>query len=125
MFEIEMNGRVYEFNFGMGFMRAINKTVSTPIESLKGESMNIGLTYNIGKVIDGDLEALSDVLITANRGKDPRLTQADFDAYIDNENTDIDKLFEDVIGFFKNSNATKKAAMKLLEEIEKQKALEL
>lgn len=121
MFELEINGQVYEFNFGMGFLRELNKRVSAPVDGLPDVKKNIGLQYVIAGVIDGDLEDLVEVLDCANRGKNPRVTKQLLDEYIDNENTDIELLFESVIDFLKSANATKKTTLSLLEELEKQK----
>ena len=54
----------------------------------------------------------------ANKGKTPRITKQELEAYIEDPDTDIDKLFDDVIGFFKESNATKKRAEKLFKSLE-------
>ena len=121
MFVLEINGQVYEFNFGMGFLRELNKRVSAPVDGLPDVKKNIGLQYVIAGVIDGDLEDLVEVLDCANRGKNPRVTKQLLDEYIDNENTDIELLFESVIDFLKSANATKKTTLSLLEELEKQK----
>ncbi len=121
MFELEIKGQVYDFNFGMGFLRELNKRVSAPVDGLPDVKKNIGLQYVIAGVIDGDLEDLVEVLDCANRGKNPRVTKQLLDEYIDNENTDIELLFESVIDFLKSANATKKTTLSLLEELEKQK----
>jgi hypothetical protein len=106
----------------MGFMREINKSQKTPIEGWKNVEKNVGLQYNIAGIIDGDVEALSEVLDAANKGRDPRITRKQIDEYIDSEDTDIDGLFEKVLDFLKLSNATRKVTMNLLEMVEKQKA---
>ena len=106
----------------MGFLRELNKRVSTPVDNLPDVKKNIGLQYVIAGVIDGDLEDLVDILDCANKGQSPRVTKMLLDAYIDNEDTDIDELFESVIDFLKKTNATKKVTLRLLEEIERQKA---
>ena len=120
MFELTINNVVYEFNFGMGFMREINKLVGTPVDGLPDVKKNIGLQYYVAGIIDGDLEALVTALDLANKGHKPRVTAALLDAYIDDEGTDIDKLFEDVLDFLKNANATKKTVANLLAAIEAQ-----
>ncbi len=120
MLELTINNEVYEFNFGMGFMREINKKVSTQVDGTQ-ITKNIGLQYYIAGIIDGDVEALVDVLDAANKGQKPRITKACLDAYIDDENTDIDALFDDVIDFLKRANATKKIATSLLEALEEVK----
>lgn len=122
MLELTINGTVFEFNFGMGFMREINKKVSTPVDGLKDVNKNIGLQYTVASVIDGDVEALVDLLDAANKGHSPRVTRALLDVYIDDESTDIDGLFESVIDFLKSANATKKTMAQLLEAVERQKA---
>jgi hypothetical protein len=121
MFELTIKGVVYQFHFGMGFMREINKKVGTPVDGLPDVKKNIGLQYYVAGVMDGDIEALFEVLDVANKNQKPRVTRDTLDAYIDDPDTDIDKLFEDVLGFLKNANATKKTVAMLLEAVEKQK----
>jgi hypothetical protein len=122
MFELTIKGKVYNFNFGMGFLREINKTITTPIDGLKNVDKNIGLRYHIAGIIDGDLEALCIILDTANKGFNPRLSKQDLDAFIDDESTDIDELFVTVLDFLKQANATKKTVADLQEAAEEQKA---
>ena len=122
MFELTIKENVYPFNFGMGFMREINKTITQPVDGVPGAKQNIGLKYNIASILDGDIEALVNTLEAANKGFEPRVTRNLLDAYIDDPNTDVDALFDDVIDFLKSANATKKVTVNLLEAIEKEKA---
>ena len=117
MMELTINGTVYEFNFGMGFLREINKRVQTPVDGLKGVDKNIGLQFTVASIIDGDVEALVDALDIANKGMNPRLTRQALDAYIDDADTDIDGLFAMVIDFLSRANATKKTVASLQEAI--------
>ena len=117
MMELTINGTVYEFNFGMGFLREINKRVQTPVDGLKGVDKNIGLQFTVASIIDGDVEALVDALDIANKGMIPRLTRQELDAYIDDADTDIDGLFTMVIDFLSKANATKKTVASLQEAI--------
>ena len=80
------------------------------------------MQYAIASIVDGDVEGLVDVLDTANRGRTPRVTKALLDSHIDNEDTDIDQLFDDVLNFLKKANATKKTTLELLERVEAEKA---
>ena len=121
MYELTINDVVYQFNFGMGFMREVNKKDCTPVDGLKDVKKNIGLQYLVASILDGDVEALVEILAAANKGQNPRVTNALLDAYIDDENTDIDKLFEEVIDFLSNANATKKVTDALLKAMEEQK----
>lgn len=119
MMELTINGKVYQFKFGMGFMREINKKITTNVDGTEIKK-NIGLQYNIASAIDGELEALCDILLAANKGYSPRLKNEDLDAFIDDENTDIDALFDEVLGFLKNANATKKTYNNLMKAMENQ-----
>ena len=120
MFELTINGKVYPFNFGMGFMREINRKVGVPVDGLPDVKKNIGLRYHVAGIIDGDLESLVEVLIAANKNLNPRVQAADLDAYIDDANTDIDALFAEVLDFLSNANATKKTVAEIRENIKKQ-----
>ena len=122
MFELTINEKVYEFNFGMGFLREINKSLTTNIDGVKDATKNIVLRYKVLLIMDGDVEALTDVLDCANKGHDPRVTRKELDAYIDNEDTDIDALFEEVLDFLRKANATKKTMATLDEAVAAEKA---
>jgi hypothetical protein len=121
MFELTINGAVYQFHFGMGFMREINKKVGTPVDGLPEVKKNIGLRYYVAGIIDRDPEALFEVLTIANRNQNPRVTAALLDSYIDDPETDIDALFEEVLDFLKRTNATKSTVEMILEAAEQQK----
>lgn len=119
MMEIIINGEAYQFNFGMGFMREINKKVSKTVEGVKKD---VGLQYAVAGIIDGDLEELVNILAVANKGQNPRVTRALLDSHIDHEETDIDALFDEVLDFFKRSNATRKTTEAVLKLVEAEKA---
>lgn len=122
MFELTINGKVYQFKFGMGFLRKLDPTVTKPIEDIKGKVQNLGVQYAVAGIMDGDVMTLADVLVRANEGFTPRVTLKEVEEYIESEETDIDALFADVLGFLKSANATKKITLTLLEAVEKEKA---
>ena len=115
MFELTIGDEVYQFNFGMGFLRDMNKKVDMPVDGLPGVRENVGLRYKISMLFANDLETLVEVLFTANKGFKPRVTPEKLDAYIDDEDTDIDELFKMVLDFLKRANATKKTAEEVAE----------
>jgi DNA-binding ferritin-like protein (Dps family) len=119
-FEIEMNGTMYAFNFGMGFLKAINSRATEKVPN-SNYSVNVGAKYLMAQVMSDDVEALCDVLMTANKGENPRLTQKELEAYIEDEATDIEALFAQVVDFFGKANATKMVykELKSLTETEK------
>ena len=119
-FEIEMNGTPYAFNFGMGFLKAINSRATEKVPN-SNYSVNVGAKYLMAQVMSDDVEALCDVLMTANNGENPRLTQKELETYIEDEATDIEALFAQVVDFFGKANATKMIYKELqsLTEMEK------
>lgn len=122
MFELEIKGQIYQFCFGMGFLREINKRINQPVDGLKDVKRDVGLGYHVLLLIDREVEALVDVLFAANKGFDKRVTTALLDSYIDDPNTDIEGLFVTVLDFLKSANATKKKTTELLEAAEEEKA---
>lgn len=116
--ELTINGQVFKFNFGMGFLREINKTAKVHSGDV---DKNVGFRYAVAGIIDRDPETLVDVLYTANSGQDPRVTKPLLDSYIDNENTDIEELFDTVMDFFEKANATKSLTKKVLEAVEEER----
>ena len=119
-FEIEMNGTMYAFNFGMGFLKAINSRATEKVPN-SNYSVNVGAKYLMAQVMSDDVEALCDVLMTANKGENPRLTMKELETYIEDEATDIEALFAQVVDFFSRANATKMIYKELqsLTEMEK------
>ena len=121
MMELTINGQVYQFNFGMGFLREANKTVSEKINNATDKKKDVGATYMIAGIMDGDPEDLVNALDLANKGQNPRVTKALLDSYIENPDTDIDQLFEDTLDFLERANATKKIVERLKKRIEEAK----
>lgn len=115
MMELEIGGVVYAFRFGMGFLREINRRVTLPLEGAKGVAQNVGLRYAIAQVMDGDVETLADVLDVANRTEQPRLARKDLEAWLEDEGTDIEAVFTEVLDFFSRANCTRKTAKEVLE----------
>ena len=112
---LTINDTDYELNFGMGFIRKIDKTVQVPIEGLPGQKQNAGLQMAISYVIDHNLEEIEKMLIIANEGKSPKLTTSILDAYLEDEGTDVIEFCDKVLDFLRLSNCTSEKT-KLLEE---------
>ena len=120
MRELEIGGQIIQLNFGMGFLREINKKQAVTED---GITANVGLKFAVGNLCDGNVETLVDVIYLANTGCDPRITRDGIDRLIESDSTDIDKVFDDVLVFLKTANTTKKNTLKALENIEKQNKL--
>lgn len=121
MMELTINGTVYQFKFGMGFLREANKLTVVPVQGMPGTTKEVGARYLIARVvIDQETDALVDMLDIANKGENPRVTKALLDSYIDSEETDIDALMEETKDFLSKANATKKIVKAIEEDYERQ-----
>ena len=116
MMELQVKGQVYQFKFGFGFMREIDK--QQIVKAPNGTQQNIGFQTAVGGILDGDAQALEDILLLANKGQEPRLTADVLEEYIEDEETDVDALFDGVIDFLKKSNVSKKKTLNLLKQAE-------
>lgn len=113
MFELVIKDVAYPLNFGMGFVRKLDKSVNIPVDGLPGVKKDIGLTYAIMSLMDNDIVMLANVIDIANEGQNPRLTKAAIDAYLEDENTNIEELFDKILSFFKSANCTKRTAARV------------
>lgn len=127
MMELTIQDKTYNFNFGMGFLREINKTAVTNVNGMDGVKANVGFRLALINLFDKDVETLFKVLMIANKGQNPRLTESILEEYIDSECDDIAALFNEVLDFLKRSNATKETATDTMEalnaELNRQKKL--
>lgn len=117
--ELNINNKTYEFRFGMGFLREINGRVKRSAPNAPDIKEDIGLQMAIAGLIDGDPVALVDILEVANKGQNPRVKRSELDEYIDDIDTDIDALFDEVLSELKKQNATKKKTLVILTEVER------
>ena len=120
MEELVINGQTYEFKFGIGFLRDMNKMIAVPVKKIPGMKKDVGFNYYAAEMLGGDVEALVMILNTANKGKNPRITPAALEAYVEDPDTDIDELFDKVKDFLLGANVTKKATRFLVEQVEKE-----
>lgn len=119
MMELTINDKVYQFKFGMGFMREIDGRVKRTNPEAPEVKVNIGLQMAIAGLVDKDPVTLVDVLDIANKGHTPRVKRSELDDYIDDDDTDIDGIFDEVMDELKKRNATKANTAAVLEELDK------
>ena len=119
---LEINGTQYPINFGIGFLKTINRQKQTQVANMDGVKKNIGLLYSAASIMDGDVEELINVILLGNQTEQPRLERKTLETYIDDPETDIDGLFDTVIDFLSNANACKRVIRELKEQVNKQTA---
>ena len=120
MFELTINNVIYQFRFGMGFMREINQRVSKPIEGTN-KKQEMGLQYAVAGLIDEDPAELVEVLLIANKTEKNRISRNALDAHIEDEETDVSAICTEVLDFLSKANATKKITVAVMEAVENEK----
>lgn len=120
MYDIEINGTSYPVKFGMNFIREMNQRVTVSMDAWGGKEENVGLNYYIAKLMDGDLEALQQILFVANKTETPKLNISMLNNWFEDENTDIDAIFKHVTDFLSEANCTKKAYRTIKKAVEEQ-----
>ena len=114
--ELEINGKAYNFKFGIGFLREVNS--KQKVKTADGNERELGFAYMVGGLMDGNILDLCEMLYIANKTETPRVDKKELEDYLDDENTDIDKLFTDTIDFLSKSNACKTQIKQIQKAIE-------
>lgn len=117
--ELIINDKAYEFKFGIGFVKQLDEKYSL---TQNGLTFGIGLETLIPNLLTGSVIALSECLYLANKTESPRVSASALDSYIEDENTDIEELFDKVVDELKKSNATKLKARTLLDQLNQPQA---
>ena len=113
--EIKINGKEYELNFGVKFVRLLDKKmpITMNVRGMGEQPFGMAMTRIVPGLKTFDTAILSDVLYYALWKAKPRPSQDDVDAFIDDDETDIEKLFADVIDAMSKSNSVKLATKNL------------
>lgn len=106
--ELTLNGTKYQLNFGVGFVRNLDKHYGMANDA--GFNLGLGLTKAIPALRAYDPAVLAEVIQCAS---EPTASLSDIDKYIDNPRTNIEKLFDKVIKELNEANAVKLAVKNL------------
>lgn len=112
--QIKVNGKDVNLNFGVRFIRELDQKAGLTL-TVQGIKQNFGmaLTKVIPALQSYDVAVLADLLYCAAWDNQKRPSLNDIDAFLDDKNTDIDKLFDDVQKELKSSNAARTATKNL------------
>ena len=119
--ELTINGKVYQFKASIAFMRLANNLVEEKVDNTN-LAQKVGLRYLIAGLIDGDVEQLINALDFMNTGIDQRLTRKEIEDFIEDENVDVDGIFEMVLDFLSKANVSKRTYNALMEQVNREKA---
>ena len=122
MYTREINGKLCEFNFGLGFVREIDKSVLVDGDDKRKHKM--GLTYAIAGLMDCDFEKLLDCLAIGSKyARGEALSRSDIESWMDTEDFDLVKECGDMLDFFEKCSFTKKKTADLKQMVVKDKDL--
>lgn len=113
--QIEINGKTIDLNFGIRFVRELNKKFHVVFDS--GKKVGTGLEETVPLLFAGDIEALEELIYAATWGSENRITRDELDDYLDSVEN-VDALFDAVLEELKNQNATRKRTLALVAELE-------
>lgn len=105
--EITIGKKTLTLNFGVRFVRELDKL--SGVEN-RGIKFGMGVTKASVSLMGYDTAALADVLYSAAYTNRPRPSLEAIEGFIDDPETDLEKIFEEVQKELKESNATKMAA---------------
>ncbi len=117
---LDINGKVCELNFGIGFIRDLDKKYF--VQSKSGMKFGNGLEIKIPLLLVGDVVTLAEFIhMGTSRMDKHRPNMQEIDDFIDGAE-DIDAVFSEVIDELKKSNACKRKLQEMekeLKEVEK------
>lgn len=115
---LTINGKDYTLNFGIKFIREVDKQTETVTNGIK---FSTGLNPILSQLVQGSITALADIIKYATITNTSRPSADEIDEYIDSLSADeYDTLVENVLEAIKESNAGRKAFLAVKKEEAKQ-----
>lgn len=115
---LTINGKDYTLNFGIKFIREVDKQTETVTNGIK---FSTGLNPILSQLVQGSITALADIIKYATITNATRPSADEIDEYIDSLSADeYDTLVENVLETIKESNAGRKAFLAVKKEEAKQ-----
>lgn len=115
---LTINGKDYTLNFGIKFIREVDKQTETVTNGIK---FSTGLNPILSQLVQGSITALADIIKYATITNATRPSADEIDEYIDSLSADeYDTLVENVLETIKESNAGRKAFLAVEKEEAKQ-----
>lgn len=122
MYTKEINGKIYDFKFGVGFIREIDKTKI--IKDENKQDSKVGLNYAIAGLMDCDFEKLIDCLLFGNKfSEGEKLTKKDLEDWLESEGVDPEEECKELLDFFERCKFTRKRMEDLKKMVDRSDAL--
>ncbi len=122
MYTREINGKLCEFNFGLGFVRDIDK--QKLVDGDDKQKHKMGLTYAIAGLMDCDFEKLIDCLVIGSKyAPGETLSREEIEKWMDSEGFDLEKECEDLVDFFGKCSFTRKKTEDLKQAVSRDREI--
>jgi len=112
--QLEINGKEYDFKFGIKFIREMDKKYNVTVN---GAVFGTSMDTLARKLFIGDAAALADMLAVASLTESPKAKASEIEEYIETTE-DIEALFDKVVAELKSCNATKLGFTRVSLELE-------
>ena len=106
--QIKIKNKDYDLNFGVKFVRELDKIAGMKIERNGiAQRFGMGVTLTLPSLNQYDPATLATVLYCATWDNKNRPSLNDIDDFIDDPDTDLEKVFKDVLDEMNKANAIK------------------
>ncbi|HJA24231.1 MAG TPA: tail assembly chaperone [Candidatus Limosilactobacillus intestinavium] len=112
--QIKIKNKNYDLNFGVRFVRELDKLAGMKVKQNGIEqSFGMGITMTMPSLRQYDPATLATVLYCATWDNAKRPSLNDIDDFIDDSDTDLIKLFDNVLTEMNKANAVKVVVSKM------------
>lgn len=121
---LTIDGKDYDFKFGLRFVHKMNATEVTNSDGIK---FAIGLQIALGKLLgNDDPDALEEILITANAvSGGPKVQKEDLEEYLEDlSESEFEEFNNMLVEELRHSNFTRKPMSKIKARLDRQEATE-
>lgn len=115
MKQIEINGTNYDLNFGIGFIREMDKRYEV---NGNGVSFGMGIQAAVVYLQDYNPVILADIIQSATITSRVRPTIGQIEQWIEQQGDDLEKAFDDFLSTLKTAPMTKLKVKKTLEDMQ-------
>ena len=119
--ELVIGGDVYQLVAGFGFLHEVNKKLAVDVGGGLNAKKEVGLTYMLANMMDGDMDALVECIFALNVGQSPRLKKQQVEEYLEDVE-DLDGLVGEIFDFLSQANVSRKVMKALNEQTQATKA---
>lgn len=113
---LTINEREHELYFGIAFIRELDKKFCSSVNGMKfGAGVRSAVVY----LLDGNPVILVDIIQAATITNRSKLSEKDIEKWLEEQDDlDLDVVFDDFLTCFKTSKLTKKTTMAIVEAVE-------